>query len=150
MLPNNGVNFQGFIRRELLPAIRKRYNVSRNPRYNAVVGFSLGGLAATYTAFTQPDLFGNVISQGGSLWWGPQYFSAKDFVEGQYLNTESLGLIQEIAETPTKAIRFYVDVGSWENASGLIPNRTLHSVLKSKDYDVQYNEFLGGHQTLCC
>jgi len=63
--------FQRFISEELLPQLRSRYRISRDPRRNAVLGSSYGGLAATYTAFVHPELFGNVISQSGSYAWSP-------------------------------------------------------------------------------
>src|SRR5262245_14399881 len=59
--PNDEV--QRFVGEELLPQLRAHYRISRDPRRNAVLGSSYGGLAATYTAFMHQDVFGNVISQ---------------------------------------------------------------------------------------
>ena len=65
LLPN--AKFQAFIASELMPWIRKRYRISNDPKLNVVAGASFGGLAATYTAFIHPDIFGNVLSQSGSF-----------------------------------------------------------------------------------
>ena len=63
--------FQRFISSELVPLLRSRFQLSDNPRESVVAGTSYGGLAATYTGFRHPDIFGNVIAQSASFWWFP-------------------------------------------------------------------------------
>ena len=63
--------FQRFVGAELVPWIRERYRIGKNAKLNVVAGSSFGGLAAAYTAFVHPDIFGNVLSQSRSFWWSP-------------------------------------------------------------------------------
>jgi enterochelin esterase family protein len=141
--PND--DFQKYIRTELIPELRHHYRIGRDPRRNAVLGSSYGGLAATYTAFVSPDLFGNVISQSGSYGWAPDDGSGAPYWRGQ--NPESGWLVKRIAEAPRKPIRFYLDAGLWEGAGMLASNRMLHAVLTGKGYQVTYREAPGTHHS---
>lgn len=140
-LPPNP-NYQRFLRDELLPLIHKRYNVSSDPKRNVVAGSSYGGLAAAYTALSNPREFGNVISQSGSYWWSPECCRSSPMV---FLTEHSGWLIKEFASKPRLPARFYMDVGLWEGADMLMPNRILRSVLEGKGNEVTYREFAGGH-----
>ncbi len=142
-LPPNDT-YQRFLREELLPLIRKRYHVSADPKRNVVAGSSYGGLAATYTALSNPAVFGNVVSQSGSYWWSPE--CCQPAPEKMVFLSENAGwTIKKVASLPRQPIRFYMDVGAWETADMLMPNRLLRSVLEGKGYEVTYREFVGGH-----
>ena len=135
--PNAG--FQQFIGTELMPWIRKRYRVSRDPKLNVVAGSSLGGLAAAYTAFNHPNIFGKVLSQSGSFWWSPNY-------QQDVSPSPNAGwMVKQFAEAAPKPVRFYMTVGSWEAAGMLSSNRILHSVLIGKGNEVTYREVNNGH-----
>jgi enterochelin esterase family protein len=141
--PND--SFQQFIATELLPLLRTHYRIGHDPRRNAVLGSSYGGLAATYTAFMHPDIFGNVISQSGSYSWFPASSGPAPPFRG--VEPESGWLIERIAEAPHNQIRFYLDAGIWEGSMMLFSNRLLHSVLAGRGYDVVYNEGDGTHSS---
>jgi enterochelin esterase-like enzyme len=70
-LPCNA-RFATFLRDELIPWLHAEYRVSEDPTASAVAGSSFGGLAAMWIAHELPEVFGNVISQAGSFWWGPE------------------------------------------------------------------------------
>ena len=59
--------FLGFIRAELQPWVRARYDV--DPGDTAFFGHSLGGLFATYVLLTEPDTFAKYGIGSPSLWW---------------------------------------------------------------------------------
>lgn len=142
--PNDA--FQRFVGEELLPQLRARYRLSRDPRRNAVLGSSYGGLAATYTAFTHPQVFGNVISQSGSYGWSPEAATAAAAAQiGRNPNPDSGWLTRRIAEAPRLNVRFYLDAGSWEGPNMLASNRMLRSVLLGKGCAVVYRESPGTH-----
>ena len=135
--------FADFLATELVPAMRKQYNLTKSPAQTYVAGSSYGGLAATYAAFRHSEVFGNVISQSGSYWWRPQG-------EGEHE-----WLVKEFVKSPKLPIRFYLDVGLMERGptpdSGpdmVIVNRHLRDVLRAKGYFVHYTEFNGGHEYL--
>jgi enterochelin esterase-like enzyme len=44
-------HFNSFIINELLPWIKKNYNVTTNPNDTTICGYSLGGLASLFIAF---------------------------------------------------------------------------------------------------
>jgi APA family basic amino acid/polyamine antiporter len=142
-LPPNP-KFQRFLREELVPLIRARYNVSTDPKRNVVAGSSYGGLAAAFTGLSSPDVFGNVVSQSGSYWWNPECCRSRD-ADMVFLSEDAGWLVKEFAAAPRKPLRFYMDVGLWETADMLLPNRILRSVLEGKGYEVTYREFTGGH-----
>jgi len=131
--------FQEFVGTELLPWIRERYRISKDPRVNVVSGSSFGGLAAGYTAFVHPEIFGNVLSQSGSFWWSPTY------LQDVSPSPNAGWLVKQIAESGPKPIRFYMSVGSWESAGMLSGNRILRSVLMGKGNEVTYSEVVSGH-----
>jgi len=139
--PND--DFQRFVATELIPRIRARYRVTHDPRRSAVVGSSYGGLAAAYTAFSHPELFGNVVSQSGSFGWSPS--TGSQTPPPFRANPDSGWLIKRIAESPREAIRFHLDVGVWEGAGMVSSNRILRSILTGKGYDTTYVEADGTH-----
>jgi enterochelin esterase family protein len=140
--PND--DFQRFVATELVPRIRARYRVTHDPRRSAAVGSSYGGIAAAYTAFSHPELFGNVVSQSGSFGWSPASGSQGP-PPVRAGNPDTGWLIKRIAESPRKPIRFHLDVGIWEGPGMLSSNRILRSVLAGKGYETSYVESDGTH-----
>lgn len=132
-------NYQAFIGKELVPWIRKHYRVAKDPKLNVVAGSSFGGLAATYTAFVHPEIFGNVLSQSGSFWWSPTY------LQDVSPSPNAGWMVKQFAESAPKPLRFYMSVGVWEGAGMLSGNRILYSVLRGKGNDVIYSEVVSGH-----
>jgi enterochelin esterase-like enzyme len=131
--------FQQFISAELVPWIRERYRISKDPKVNVVAGSSFGGLAAAYTAFVHPEIFGNVLSQSGSFWWSPTY------LQDVSPSPNAGWMVKQFAESALKPLRFYMSVGSWESAGMLSGNRMLRSVLTGKGNEVMYSEVVSGH-----
>jgi enterochelin esterase-like enzyme len=137
-LPPNA-DFQTFIGSDLMPWVRQRYRIANDPKLNIVGGSSLGGLAAAYTAFVHPNMFGKVLSQSGSYWWDANYLQ-------EVLPSGNAGwMVKQIAEAAPKPIRFYLGVGSWEAAGMLSSTRILNSVLIGKGNEVTYREVTAGH-----
>lgn len=60
------VAFRGFIREELMPAVRARY---RTTGETAIIGESLAGLFVVETCLVEPNLFSACIAIDPSLWW---------------------------------------------------------------------------------
>jgi enterochelin esterase family protein len=124
----------------LMPWFREMYPVSPDPGQTVVIGSSYGGLAAVYCVFVQPGLFGNVLSQTGWFRWRP---------EG---SPDSHWLAAQIAAVPLPAARFWLQVGSLEEArmldggpTQLAANRHMRDVLQASGCAVSYREYPGGH-----
>ncbi len=127
--------FVEFLTKEMVPWARRNYHVSFDPSQTIVGGFSAGGFAGACVALLHPQTFGNVLSQSGAF--GAEY----EWLARQFNARAKLPL------------RFYLDVGLQETASGagdkpslLIANRHLRDVLQAKGYAVHYKEFNGGHE----
>ena len=133
--------FAEFIVKELLPWVRKNYNVSSDPKSTTVGGASFGGLAAACAAFKHPEIFGNVLSQAGSYWWKPDGDDEYEWLTRQFVSS------------PKLPIRFYFEIGRLEDLSrtrpdsptNLIANRRFRDVLKAKGYTLRFDEISGGH-----
>ena len=143
--PNDA--FQKFIGEELVPDLQAHYRLSGDPMRNAVLGSSYGGLAAAYTAFKHPGVFGNAISQSGSFGWSPPVSGAPPLSNLRAGNPDSGWIIKHMAEAPRVKIRFFLDVGTWEGGGMLSSNRLMRSVLTGKGYDVSYHEAPGTHHS---
>jgi enterochelin esterase-like enzyme len=64
-----------FFTQELIPYIESGYHVIRDAQHRAILGNSMGGLAATYFAFTKPDVFGMAGIQSPAFYTRPQIYS---------------------------------------------------------------------------
>lgn len=141
--------FAAFLNSELIPWLRRGYNVTHDPRRVTIGGSSYGGLAATCAAYRYPETFGNVLSQSGSYWWTPPLDPSKPNRFSP--SAEPSYVAQLFVNSPKLPIRFYLDAGSLEldktgeGGSILVPNRHLRDVLRAKGYEVFYQEFQGAH-----
>jgi enterochelin esterase-like enzyme len=152
-------SFTRFLVDELLPWVRQRYQVTRTSASTAVGGASRGGLAAACAALHHPEIFGNVFSQSGFfIYKDKNWFKrlgqnvALDNVSQEEKAWDEYGtVITQFVDTPTRAIRFYLETGIFENTyhpSVLIANRHLRDVLLAKGYKVEYDEFAGHHSAV--
>jgi enterochelin esterase-like enzyme len=64
--------YQRFVIEEVMPEINGLYRAHTGPDYTAVLGASLGGLAAFDMAWHNPHLFGTCGVFSGSFWWRTQ------------------------------------------------------------------------------
>ena len=128
---------------ELIPWLRANYRVSHAPADHYVGGASYGGLASFWMAYRLPHVFGNVVSQAASLWWGPGYTNETGFFSGRYA---SEWLIERYRESPRLPVRIWMEIGLLESQSLMIePNRRMKALLDEKGYEVYYSEPCGGH-----
>lgn len=142
-LPANP-RFARYIAEELVPSLRKNYGLTRDPRQAVIAGASYGGLASAFIARAYPNVFGNVLSQSGSYWWYP----GVDLAPLQD-SRASFGWLSHQYSTEAKLpLRFYLDVGIWEGADMVAPNRQFRDVLRARGYEVSYREFVGPHTYL--
>lgn len=82
---------------ELMPRIRGEFNVRDDVAGTAVGGSSMGGLAALYTHYRRPDVFGAALCMSPSLWVADRQ------------------IFTRIGELPRpQTSRIYVDAGAHE------------------------------------
>ncbi len=130
-----------FLIDELMPELRKLYNITSDPEKTAIAGSSLGGLCALYLAWRHPKVFGRVAAISPSLWWAARAMIT--FVGGQ-----------PGSKGPSK---IWLDMGTEECSTDTTGNqvpdvledvRTLRAVLVYNGYvedqDLFYREIEGG------
>lgn len=138
----NQPRFVTLVADELVPWLRSRYRVTRDPARTIITGSSAGGLAAAYLALERPELFGNVLSQSGAFWRGNEGSNDAPYE----------WLTEQYTAQPRRPIRFVLEVGSTESRGALggaapsilSANRRLHDVLRKKGYAVEYHEVPNG------
>jgi enterochelin esterase-like enzyme len=95
--------YMNFISDELIPIVEKKYSVSTEPSQRAIIGSSMGGLAAAYFAFTKPNIFGLAGIQSPSFWFKPEIYTICDNPEKPPVKTFlSTGLINDTADAVQK------------------------------------------------
>ncbi|CUJ19249.1 Ferric enterobactin esterase [Achromobacter xylosoxidans] len=137
-LPPNP-DFAEFLARELMPWAA-RQGIAAPAARTVIGGSSYGGLASSYAALRHPEVFGNVLSQSGSYWWGQP-------------GGEDQWLTRQYAAVRKLPIRFYLVAGRFETGRAGQPgifetNRHLRDVLRAKGYVVTHQEVAGGHDYL--
>lgn len=136
-LPPNEA-FVRFLAEELTPWLQQR-GIRAAARDVTVAGSSYGGLAASWAAFSHPELFGKVLSLSGSYWWAPP-------------GEEPEWLGRRFSDAPRKAIEFYLEAGLFETrgvGGGLLGNnRHFRQILLAKGYSLHYEERASGHDYL--
>lgn len=118
-------SFVTFLTSELRPLLLRRYHLKEQPEETAIMGISLGGLMATYTAILRPGTFGLCAAQS------PSY------------QLENNAIIGFVARTPTRAIRIYLDSGAFSDAAE--GTRKMRAMLRAKGYRYSYAEYPEGH-----
>lgn len=157
--------FADFMAKELVPWIRSHYNVTRDPKQTVVTGNSAGGLASAYVALRHPEVFGNVLSRSGAFWWSFEHNGGicgsrcpesrgRGGDGSRDTTTEGNIMAKLFLASPKLPLRFYLAVGTFEydheGGGGEILETTRHlrDVLLAKGYQVQYQQFVGGHDGL--
>lgn len=70
----DGDKYAYFVAKELKPFIDKNYRTNPEPKFNAIIGSSMGGLISLYIGLKYPDAFGRVGVFSPSLWFSPKVF----------------------------------------------------------------------------
>jgi enterochelin esterase family protein len=146
---NLNLAFIDFLAQELLPWLRTCVSLSTDPAQAVIGGASAGGLAAAYAALRHPQVFGNVLAQGGAFWMMPGWDDRRVVPE----DGEHGWLIRQFVQAERLPLCFHMDVGIYEifrpshsiPACGLAINRHMRDVLEAKGYPVHYVEFSGAH-----
>jgi len=127
---------------ELMPAIKKQYNISPDPEMHAIAGTSSGAIAAFTVAWERPNQFRKVIS-----------------IVGSFVNLRGGHVYPEkILESERKPIRIFLVDGVNDNRglrrsdASYDPERDWHyqnvrmvEALTKKGYDVNYSWGIGLH-----
>lgn len=109
---------------ELIPEIETDYNAATGPESRTILGTSLGGLNATYFAFTRPDVFGAAAIQSPAYWYRDGIFDVVKNYSGEqpalFMSTGTIG-------------------------DGTSDARKMDQIFSDKNYEYQYVEVPEGH-----
>ncbi len=122
----------GFLMERVLPLAREHLNLVETgvlPGSFGIMGASMGGLMALYSALRLPQIFSHVLSQSGGFWRGKVNSIVFDLVE----------------KWETLPLDIWMDVGRYDFSDLLESNRYLFKSLHSRGYPVVYREYPGGH-----
>jgi enterochelin esterase family protein len=121
---------------ELMPALRKEFNISPDPEWHGIMGASSGGCAAFAVAWFRPDEFRKVITFVGSF----------TNLRGQHIYPEL------VMASEKKPIRIFLQDGRNDNRRPDRPNEDwflqnvrLMQALAKKGYDLNYAWGIGNH-----
>lgn len=111
--------FLDFIQFNLIPEIDKRYNIAHNE--TGIIGFSFGGLLASYALFTRPGLFDNFIIISPGLIWDNSLVHRLEnkYYQGNKVLNKKI-FISTSSEEPKELI--------------IVPTKKLIDSLKSRNY----------------
>ena len=115
-----------FLIDELLPEVRKQYNVSNDADHHAIGGSSSGASCAFTAAWQRPDQFRRVLSWIGS-----------------YTNLRGAEMYPDrIRKTEPKPLRVFLQDGKQDNniyaGSWYIANQDMAAALEFSGYDVKF------------
>jgi enterochelin esterase-like enzyme/quercetin dioxygenase-like cupin family protein len=122
-----------FLIDEIIPQLKRQYNISDDPKMRAICGLSSGGICAFSAAWFHPDHFHRVMSHIGSF---------TDIRGGHHYPSM-------IRKSDRKEIKVFLQDGSndLDNEFGnwWLANLQMEKALKFKNYDFKFAPGTGGH-----
>jgi predicted alpha/beta superfamily hydrolase len=129
--------FRDFLKEELIPFIENSYRAT--PNYRTISGYSLGGLFAVYTLFTEPELFNHYIIGSPHLYWDDyRIFTVQE---------EAFEMMDDIAAN------IFISVGSEEDEGKYFnPIDEMVTLIEEKGFEslkMDTKVFDGGTHLIC-
>jgi enterochelin esterase family protein len=101
-------DYTNFLLKEVLPLVNSKYRLLSGPENVGIMGWSLGGLSAFYTAWTHPEVFGMVGAFSGSFWWRTSASNLPELLASRVVHK----LVRESSNKP--ALRMWFSAGTAE------------------------------------
>lgn len=120
----NNQDYISFFIGELIPKVESDYKISGTRSDRAILGTSLGGLNATYFAFTRPDIFQNVAIQAPAFWYREEIY---EIVKASNFNDPNI----------------YMSVGTI--GDNTLDARIMKNIFEEKGLEFTYLEVNEGH-----
>jgi enterochelin esterase family protein len=125
--------YVNFLTEELIPQVKKQYNISNDPKMHAIAGLSSGGICAFTAAWQRPDYFQKVMTHFGSF----------TNIKGGHVYPD---LVRKAAK---KDIKIFMQDGSHDldniHGNWWLSNLQLEAALKFKGYNYKFEKGSGGH-----
>ena len=146
--------YEDFFFQELMPYVEKTYRIKTEKRYRAISGLSMGGGGTLMYALHHPELFSSACPLSAST--GPitledmrrnlsrENPNLPDTTVASYYNRHSaLALVNNIADSVKKSVRWYIDCG--DDDFLFEGNALLHIAMRKKEIPHEYRTREGGH-----
>lgn len=144
-----GKNYEDLIQKDLLRHVDATYRVSDKREQRALMGVSMGGMAAMRIAWKNPELFGTVALHSSAVFppdpkqlpprllqlsgrFGLDEVFGNPIDEQLWRKTNPLGIAAELDPASLKGLRFYFDAGTADRWNFGPPNKALHELLKKR------------------
>ncbi len=125
--------YVAFLIDELIPELKKQYNISDDSRMHAISGLSSGGICAFTAAWQRPDYFQKVMSHVGSF----------TNIRGGHIYPDL------VRRTTKKNIKVFIQSGTGDLNNNFgdwwLSNQQMASAFKFRGYDYQFVGGKGGH-----
>lgn len=121
-----------FLLKILLPIAQSELNlidIQANPGTFAVMGASMGGLMALFSALRLPHIFDKVLSQSGAF---------------QFWDYGSL-VFDLVRLADPKSVRLWLDVGLYDIPSIIEVNFRMQTLLANRGFTFDYRHYPAGH-----
>jgi enterochelin esterase-like enzyme len=116
--------FTAFVVQELFPWLDARYRTLTDAQNRTTLGASNGGNIALWLGIQHPEVFGNIAAQSSNV---------------------ISSISTRLQADPQLALRFYLDVGTYDIPELIPLVHNLVQILQQRDYDYQFCEFHEGH-----
>jgi enterochelin esterase-like enzyme len=150
----NTWRYEDFFFQELMPFIEKTYRVKTDKRYRAVAGLSMGGDGTFTYALHHPELFAAACPLSAGT--GPANLDstsarlkrennniADTSIMAYYKRQSVLELINNMADSNKKAVRWYIDCG--DDDFLYEGNSLVHIAMRKKEIPHEFRVRDGGH-----
>ncbi len=148
--------YEDFFFQELMPFIEKTYRTKNEKRYRAISGLSMGGGGSFMYALHRPDLFSAACPLSASV--GPITLAdakatfkrntnntglTDTTISAYYNNHSALALVNNIADSVKKSVRWYIDCG--DDDFLYEGNSLVHIAMRKKEIPHEFRVRDGAH-----
>ncbi|MBL8723766.1 MAG: hypothetical protein JNK49_06950 [Planctomycetes bacterium] len=156
-----GKNYQQLVQVDLLAHLAKTYRISDDRNQRALMGISMGGMAALRIGFTHPELFGTVAVHSSAVFptnpkdlppslvqrasqFGLDEVFGNPIDETLWRATNPLGLAEALEPKTLQGLRLYFDAGTEDRYQFGRTNELLHQTLDKKKVPHTFELVQGG------
>ncbi|MCA8952171.1 MAG: hypothetical protein KDE27_21860 [Planctomycetes bacterium] len=156
-----GKEYQDLIQHDLLDHVQKTYRVRDERDQRALMGISMGGMAAMRIAWQHPDLFGTVAVHSSAVFppdpkqlpprllqlssrFGLDDVFGNPIDEDLWRATNPLGIAAGLKPADLHGMRFYFDAGTDDRWNMGPTNEALHELLEKRKIPHTFELVKGG------
>lgn len=142
--------FTQFIAQDLMKILKEKHQlgITNDPSLTSIIGLSASGLAAFYVGIMHPDIFGNAVTFSASF-ESIKMHDLKEVIQANLSKLQNSKFIIEAGAYEKTPIELLFPDKSKQNLSILQANKNVAEYLAEKSLNVNFHEFMGGHNYVC-